>query len=105
MKRLNIICSTLLLVPALAFTSVQARAEFKCDAPQSRIDRVACEKAAEGPTELRQYLARMRAIDSLHFPDYVNEARALAWTQNAASRSATKKVVVQTAQLSEEPGA
>lgn len=104
MKRLNTICSTLLLVPALAFAS-QARAEFKCDASQSRIDRVACEKAAAGPTELRQYIARMRGIDSLHFPDYVNEARALAWAQDAGSRSAAKKVVAQTAQLSNEPGA
>lgn len=106
MKRFNTICSTLLLVPALALASAQARAEFKCDTPQSRIDRVACEKAVEGPIELRQYIARMRGIHSMHFPDYVNEAQALAWAQSGASRSATKKVSVQTAQqLTEEPGA
>ena len=39
-------------------------------------DRVACEKAKEGPSALRQYIQRIRVIESLYFSDYVNEAQA-----------------------------
>ena len=60
MNRFKAIGSTLLFVPALAFVSTQARAEFKCDAP-SGFDRVACEKAKESPQALRQYIQRIAA--------------------------------------------
>jgi hypothetical protein len=96
MNRFKAIGSTLLFVPALAFVSTQARAEFKCDAP-SGFDRVACEKAKESPQALRQYIQRMRGIESLYFPDYVNEAQARAWAQNELERTPTKKAPVQSA--------
>ena len=95
MNRFKAIGSTLLFVPALAFVSTQARAEFKCDAP-SGFDRVACEKAKEGPQALRQYIQRIRGIESLYFPDYVSEAQARAWLQAESDRAAAKKARVQT---------
>ena len=105
MNRTKAICSTLLLVPAFALVSAQAHAEFKCDSPPSRIDRVACEKASKSPQALRQHIQRMRAIDSLYFPDYVNDAQAQAWAAKAPARS-TGQATVQTAnRVQEEPGA
>ncbi|MGH6608837.1 MAG: hypothetical protein ACRECQ_01125, partial [Burkholderiaceae bacterium] len=77
----------------------QARAEFKCNSPQTRLDRVACEKAAEGPTELRRYIERMRMIDSLHFPDYVDEARASEW----AARDSGRRIVTAPVRVAEQP--
>lgn len=105
MNRFKAIGSAFLLVPALALVSTQARAEFKCDAP-SGFDRVACEKAKESPQALRQYIQRMRGIESLYFPDYVSEAQARAWLQADSDRAATKKASVQSAEfLPENPGA
>ncbi len=104
MNRTKATCSTFLLVPALALVSAQARAEFKCDAPPLRIDRVACEKASESPQALRLYIQRLRAIDSLYFPDYVNDAQAQAWAAKAPARRT--EATVQTAnRVQEEPGA
>ena len=96
MNRFKAIGSALLLVPALTFVSTQARAEFKCNAPGTAIDRKACEKAKEGPDALRQYIQRVRGIDSLQFSDYVSEAQARAWLQAEADRAAAKKARVQT---------
>ena len=106
MKRFKAISSALLLVPALALVSTQARAEFKCDSPQVRLDRVACEKAKESPSALRHYIQRIRMIDSLYFPDYVNEAQAAAWAQNETNRKPARKAPVQSAEfVQENPGA
>ena len=96
MNRFKLVGSAFLLVPALALLSTPARAEFKCGSPQTRLDRVACEKAKESPSALRQYIQRIRVIDSLYFPDYVNEAQAAAWAQNEPKR-APKKAPVQSA--------
>jgi hypothetical protein len=70
---------TLAAAPLMLAVATAVRAEYKCDAPSNRIDRAACEKAKESPSALRQYVQRMRAITSLYFPDYVNEAQARAW--------------------------
>jgi len=106
MNRFKAIGSTLLLVPALALVSAQARAEFKCDSPSVRLDRAACEKAKESPSALRQYIQRIRMIDSLYFSDYVNEAQAAAWAQNESNRAPAKKTPVQSAKVVQEnPGA
>lgn len=85
MNRSKIFCSALLLLPALALVSTQASAEFKCDSPPRQTDRVACEKAKEGPEALRRYIQRMQSIDSLDFSHYVNEAQARAWAQREAN--------------------
>lgn len=105
MNRSKAICSAFLLAPALAFVSAQAHAEFKCDSPTFRMDRVACEKANESPQALRQYIQRMRAIDSLYFADYVNEAQARAWASMAPLRSTDKATVQAASRLQQEPGA
>ena len=105
MNRFKAIGSTLLLLPSLALVSVQAHAEFKCSEPGARIDRVACEKAKESPAALRQYIQRMRVIESLQFSDYVDEAQARAWAQNEPARSAVKKAPVQAASQLEYHGA
>jgi hypothetical protein len=105
MNRFKAIGSALLLVPALALVSTQARAEFKCDSP-SGFDRAACEKAKESPSALRQYIQRMRGIESLYFPDYVNDAQAAAWAQNESTRAPAKKARAQSARfVQENPGA
>lgn len=97
MNRFKALGSALLFVPAIALVSTQARAEFKCGTPQTTFDRTACEKAAESPDALRQYIQRMQVITNLYFFDYVNEAQAVAWAQNDASRQAGRKATVQTA--------
>ena len=56
-----------------------ARAEYRCDPPNSRIDRRACEAAAESPQALNQYVQRMRWMHNLYFYDYVNRATIAAW--------------------------
>ena len=106
MNRFKAIGSAFLLVPALALVSAPASAEFKCDAPSTHIDRSACEKAAQSPSALRQYIQRMRGIDSLQFADYVDEAQARAGAQDESNRAPTKKAPVRTAVLLQEnPGA
>lgn len=105
MNRTKTICSIFLIVPALALVSAQARAGFKCDAPASRLDRVACEKASEGPQALRQHIQRMRAIDSLYFPDYVDDAQARAWAAKAPSPTTGQAMVQSAGRVQDEPGA
>ena len=105
MNRFKAIGSAFLMVPALALLSTQARAEFKCNSLAVTFDRVACEKAKEGPDALRQYIQRIRGITSLQFSDYVSEAQAAAWAQSEPSR-APKKATVQSAEMVQEnPGA
>ena len=101
MNCLKTLTTAFLLVPALALSATQARAEFKCSEPQTALDRGACEKAAEGPVALRQYIQRIRVIDSLYFFDYVNEAQAVAWASDASR--APGKSPVQTATAVEHP--
>jgi hypothetical protein len=105
MNRFKAIGSAILFVPALSLVSAQARAEFKCDAPSMNVDRIACEKAKEGPSALRRYIERVRMIDSLQFSDYVNEAQARAWAQSESNRVPAKKAPVQAADTAEKYGA
>lgn len=105
MNRLKAIGSAFLMVPALALLSTQARAEFKCNSQAVTFDRVACEKAQEGPDALRQYIQRIQGITSLQFSDYVSEAQAAAWAQSEPRR-APKRATVQSAKIVQEnPGA
>lgn len=105
MNRLKAIGCSLFLLPSLALVSAQAHAEFKCDEPGARIDRVACEKAKESPSALRQYIQRIRMIESLQFSDYVNDEQARAWAQNESTRAPVKKAPVQAASLQVHHGA
>ena len=105
MNRLKAIGSAILLVPALALVSTQARAEYKCNEPQVTFDRTACEKAKESPDALRQYIQRIRGMHSLQFSDYVNEAQARAWAQSESNRVPAKKAPVHAADTAENYGA
>lgn len=106
MNRFKAIGSAFVLVPALALLSTQARAEFKCDSPTVRVDRVACEKAKESPSALRRYIERMRIIESLDFSDYVNDAQQAAWAQSESNRATAKKASAHSAEfVQENPGA
>jgi uncharacterized protein YecT (DUF1311 family) len=106
MNRLKAIGSAFLMVPALALVSTQARAEYKCNEPQTTFDRTACEKAKQSPDALRQYIQLTRGIHSLQFSDYVSEAQARAWLQAESDRTAAKKAPVQSAEFwPENPGA
>src|SRR5262245_46501741 len=77
--------STIRINSAVLFTALMvatsANAEYRCDSDSARIDRLACAAAKEGPEALRHYIQRMRPIEPLYFPDYVNEATELAWEQ------------------------
>lgn len=96
MNRLKAIGCSLFLLPSLALVSAPARAEFKCDAPSMNVDRAACEKAKESPDALRQYIQRVRGINSLQFSDYVSEAQARAWAEDKSRRAPAKEIPVQT---------
>ena len=72
----------------LAASSVYA--EYRCNPAPTAIDRRACEAAKQGPDALRQYVQRVRPIQSLDMNDYVNEATLLAWEQrDQAAKVAT----------------
>ena len=74
--------------------------------PANGVRSHACEKAAEGPEALSQYIQRMQIITNLYFFDYVNEAQAVAWAENDGHRAASREAPVQTATVFEAtPGA
>ena len=72
-----------------------ASAEYRCNPPPTRIDRNACQAAAEGPQALRLYVQRMRWLTTIQFSNYVNQKTLDAWeaakrgeaTELAAARS------------------
>ena len=66
------LCSCALLAGALVFCTSAARAEYRCDAPKSHFDRIACEKAKQSPTALRQFIHRIRTLENLYYNDYIN---------------------------------
>lgn len=74
-----------LLLTLLAASSVQA--EYRCSPAPTSIDRRACEAAKQGPDALRQFVQRMRPIQSLDMNHYVNDATLLAWQQLEQQKS------------------
>lgn len=94
---LGLLGGMVLLVP-------NARAEYKCDAPQSLLDAKACEAASRGPAQLRRFIQRVQVIDSLYFFDYVNEAQAVAWREQE-ERAALLKRMPANATLAQTGGA
>ena len=73
--------SALLFAGAAFFAATPARAEYRCSPPPTRIDRMACDAAREGPDSLRHFIERIRVIENLYFFDYVNEEVLLVWRQ------------------------
>jgi hypothetical protein len=75
-----------------------ARAEYRCDSPPTRVDRVACEAAAESPEALRRYVQRMQWLhNNLYFYDYVNRATIQAWDEMHANTAKRLKEAATTA--------
>src|SRR5262245_35467698 len=66
---------------AAAFVATGANAEYRCAPPPTRIDRLACEAAQQGPEALSRLIHRMRGVENLYFPDYVDKATLIAWEQ------------------------
>jgi hypothetical protein len=64
--------SATLFVGALLFVAGVAHAEYRCEPPKSHFDRIACAKAREGPAALRQFIERIRPLESLYYYDYVS---------------------------------
>ena len=58
------------LLATVAFAPTTARAQHRCDHPGGLIDKRACEKAAEGPDALRNFVSRTRMIWGLYYWDY-----------------------------------
>ena len=80
------------LLGGMVLLSSNARAEYKCDAPQSSLDARACEAARLGPAQLRQFIQRLRSIESLYYFDYVDEAQAVAWREQEERAALLKRV-------------
>jgi len=96
----------LCFVPALLLVSNHAQAASRCDAPQTRIDRVACSKASESPQALRLYVQRMQTIENLQFSDYVSEEQARAWAMDDFNRAPARNSRVKSATSApDNPGA
>jgi hypothetical protein len=73
---------------ASTLAASNALAASRCDAPQLRVDRIACAKAAEGPDALRQFVHRTRMIYSLYFWDYMSEGDLDRINARTAAQSA-----------------
>ena len=78
------VCCSILLFGTVACASA-AHAEYRCESPQSHFDRIACEKAKQSPTALRQFIQRIRSIESLHYYDYVGPRGTTAATEQEPS--------------------
>ena len=67
------------LFVAAAFAA-SAHAEYRCDSPQTWIDRDACKAAEQSPTALRRFVETMYVIRySILFSDYVDAKTLQNW--------------------------
>ena len=73
LKSLGLLAAGLILASA-PLTS--ARAAYRCDAPRVDGEARACAAAAQGPTELRRFVERTRAIYNFYYWDYAPHAVA-----------------------------
>jgi hypothetical protein len=69
-----------------------AQAEYRCNPAPTALDRRACEAAKQGPDALRQFVQRVRPIQSLDMNHYVNEATLLSWQQMEQEQSRVASV-------------
>lgn len=77
---------------------LSAHAGNRCDAPQAGPDARACAAAAQGPTELRRFVERTRAIYGLYYWDYARPEKESLTTGPAPDPS---KIARSQAQLKE----
>jgi hypothetical protein len=67
---------------------VSAHAAYRCDVPRVGGEARACAAAAQGPTELRRFIERTRAIYRFYYWDYAPHTPAVATL--APAREAAK---------------
>lgn len=58
---------------AASLVSTAALAQTRCATPELPGERMACEKAKQGPDELRRFIERTRMIYLLQFSDYISD--------------------------------
>jgi hypothetical protein len=75
-----------LIVAAAPLAS--AYAANRCDVPRVGGEAKACAAAAQGPTELRRFVERTRAVYGLYYEDYAQRSQAAAAA--AASQDSSK---------------
>jgi hypothetical protein len=81
------ICITVAAVTA--FVSISAHAEYRCKAPATVEDNVACDLASLGrPDELRLFIERTSSIYGLYFYDYVSQHDLERWDSVRANEDA-----------------
>ena len=75
LKSMGLFAAGLILAAA---PLVSARAAYRCDVPRVGGEARACAAAAQGPTELRRFVERTRAIYRFYYWDYAPHAQAAA---------------------------
>jgi hypothetical protein len=71
MNRISAWSSAALVAASLVSTA--AVAQTRCATPELPGERMACEKAKQGPVELRRFIERTRMIYLLQFSDYMSD--------------------------------
>lgn len=66
---------------------LSTHAANRCDSPRAGPDARACAAAAQGPTELRRFVERTRAIYGLYYWDYARLEKASIAVEPASSQS------------------
>jgi hypothetical protein len=79
---------------AAALFATAASAEYRCAAPPTRIDRLACEAAQQGPEALSRFIHRMRVVENLNFPDYVNRQTLIVWERKEQERERARSAAL-----------
>ena len=82
-----------LILAAAPFVS--ARAADRCDVARTGGEARACAAAAQGPTELRRFVERTRAIYGLYYWDYAPHAEAAAAAAPAPDAAKLASVVTE----------
>lgn len=77
-------------VVAASLVSTAAVAQTRCATPELPGERMACEKAKQGPDELRRFIERTRMIYLLQFSDYISDADAAKRTAQQPQAEATR---------------
>lgn len=74
-----------LTAAALLATTASVQAEYRCNAPPSRVDARACIEAKAGPDDLRHFIQRMGWMGiNLRFVDYVDRDTIASWEADKA---------------------
>jgi hypothetical protein len=79
---------------AAALFATAAGAEYRCAPPPTRIDRLACEAAQQGPEALSRFIHRMRVVENLNVPDDVNKETLIARERKERERERARSAAL-----------